>query len=100
VAKDQPGLEGAPDEPANILTVREEIKVTIVQRAHQPLALFDGRLQFIGGHILVDNLGEPDGLFPPGPVSWLAQRQPPAILVNHGVTRKREISENLYGFLR
>ena len=33
------------------VAVREEIKVTIVQRAHQPLALFDGRPQFIGGHV-------------------------------------------------
>jgi hypothetical protein len=38
------------------VAVREEIKVTIVQRPHQPLALFDRRLQFIGVHILVDSL--------------------------------------------
>jgi hypothetical protein len=38
------------------VAVCEEIKVTIVQRAHQPLALLDGRLQFIGGHTLVDHL--------------------------------------------
>ena len=38
------------------VAVREEIKVTIVQRAHQSLALFDGRLQLIGGHILEDSL--------------------------------------------